>query len=347
MPDPSPPTPSQSSGNLLRSATTVTIATDARFPGLCVSDDDELMVAYRKSTNHHQDSAATLVARWSTDNGLTWSAESTIYSPGVDPRDATLSKLSDGRIAAACFHYEDPADYQTHLLFSEDNGRTFDTVVPLSSTELTRVHACSGPVVEMDDGTLLVAIYGDSDADDYQSAVVMSSGDGGATWTDAEMIADGPGSAGNAYGPESEGSFFEPFLTVLNDGTVLAAVRHKREKVWFTESSDGATWSTITSSGIARGGRPSICQIVETGALVLSDRRDTNHLYTTSWDAGVSWPNAGVVLNSGFRGAYAQMVQVSPGVLAHVWSMEDVGDVSTLYFTALYDSNLTDPLEGL
>ena len=134
---------------------------------------------------------------------------------------------------------------------------------------------------------------------------------------------------------------------MLNDGTVLAAVRHEREKVWFTESSDGATWSTITSSGIARGGRPSICQIVETGALVLSDRRDTNHLYTTSWDAGVSWPNAGVVLNSGFRGAYAQMVQVSPGVLAHVWSMEDVGDVSTLYFTALYDSNLTDPLEGL
>lgn len=347
IPDPPPPSPGQASGNLLRSNTTITIATDARFPGLCMSDTGELMVAYRKSTNHHQDSAATLVARWSTDNGLTWSAESTIYSPGVDPRDVTLTTLADGTIAMTCFHYDDPSTYSTHVQFSTDAGRTFGSPIEVVSATLSRVNACSGPIVEASDGTLLVAIYGDGDADDYQSAVVMSSTDGGATWADVATIASGPGSIGNAYGPESEGGFYEPFLHVLADGTILAAIRHDREKVWFNRSTDdGVTWQTNpTVPGISRGGRPAICQVAETGALVLSDRRDTNQLYTTSWNAGVSWPNSAVTLNSGYRGAYSQMVEMSPGVLGHVWSMEDIGDISTLYFTALYDSNLPDPLE--
>ena len=85
--------------------------------------------------------------------------------------------------------------------------------------------------------------------------------------------------------------------------------------------------------------------MASTGALVQSDRRDTNHLYTTSWDDAVSWPNASVVMNSGSLGAYSQMVETSPGVLAHVWTMESYSaPTSTLSFTYLYDSNLPDPL---
>ena len=344
IPDPGPPTPGQASGNLLQSNTTVTIASDARFPGLCVSQPGELMVAYRKSTNHHQDATATIVARWSTD-GVTWSAPSTIYSPGIDPRDVTLSRLSDGRIAMTTFHYASPTDYGSRVLFSSDHGRTFGAPVTITPSILTRVNACSGPVVEVTGGKLLVAIYGDASSSDMQSASILSSTDGGATWGGETVIASGPGSIGNAYGPESQGGFYEPFLHRLADGTVLAAVRHDREKVWFNRSTDdGVTWqSAPTNSGVARGGRPAICQVTETGALVLSDRRDTNQMYTTSWNAGVSWPNAGVVMDSDFRGAYAQMVESAPGVLAHVWSMEGTSS-ATLRFTALYDSNLPDPL---
>lgn len=155
-----------------------------------------------------------------------------------------------------------------------------------------------------------------------------------------------PGSAGDAYGPESTGGFYEPFLHRLNDDTILAAVRHDREKVWFAHSTDnGATWSTITKSSVARGGRPAICQVAETGGLVLSDRRDTSVRYTTSWDEGATWPNADVIiLPSEFRGTYAQMAEYAPGVLGHAWSMEDDLGGATLRFTALYDSNLADPL---
>lgn len=345
IPDPGPPAPGQASGNLLQSTTTTTIATDARFPGLCISQPGELMVAYRKSTNHHQDNAATIVAQWSSDSGLTWSAPSTIYSPGIDPRDVTLSRLSDGRIAMTTFHYASPTDYGSRILFSSDHGRTFDAPATITPTILTRVNACSGPVVEVSGGKLLVAIYGDASSSDMQSASILSSTDGGVTWGGETVIASGPGSVGNAYGPESQGGFYEPFLHRLVDGTVLAAVRHDREKVWFNRSSDnGATWAANpTSSGVARGGRPAICQVTETGALVLSDRRDTNQLYTTSWDGAATWPNAAVVMDSDFRGAYSQMVESAPGVLSHVWSMEGTSS-ATLRFTALYDSNLPDPL---
>ena len=346
IPDPGPPTPGQASGNLLQSNTTIDITTDARFPGICVSASGELMIAYRKSNTHAQDSTATVAARWSTDGGATWSSETTIYNPTPDPRDVTLTTLADGTIAMTCFHYIDGSNYQTHVLFSTNAGRTFGTAHAVTSTTLTRVHACSGPIVEASDGTLLVAIYGDASSSDLQSAVVMKSTDDGVTWTDAATIASGPGSIGNAYGPESQGGFYEPFLHVLADGTILAAIRHDREKVWCNRSTDdGVTWATNpTNTGTARGGRPAICQVVETGALVLSDRRDTNQLYTTSWDDGATWPNAGVVMDSGFRGAYSQMVETEPGVLAHVWSMEDSGSTSsTLRFTYLYDSNLGDP----
>lgn len=345
IPDPGPPTPGQGSGNLLRSNTTVTIASDARFPGLCISNTGELMVAYRKSTNHHQDAAATICARWSSNGGASWSSESTIYSPGVDPRDATLCRLADGRIALTTFHYASPSSYGTRILFSSDHGRTFGSPVTLSPTISTRVNACSGPVVEMAGGKLLVAIYGDAVDGAYQSASVMSSTDGGATWGNETVIADGPGSIGDAYGPESQGGFYEPFLHTLHDGSVLAAVRHDREKVWFTHTTDGTTWSTITKSSLARGGRPAICQVAATGALVESDRRDTYQMYSTSWDGGATWPNSNVTIDSGFRGAYSQMVEVSSGRLAHVWAMESGdGSVSTLKFTYLYDSNLPDPL---
>ena len=93
------------------------------------------------------------------------------------------------------------------------------------------------------------------------------------------------------------------------------------------------------------GAVPAICQVAETGGLVLSDRRDTTVRYTTSWDKGATWPNADVIiLPSEFRGAYAQMAEYAPGVLGHAWSMEDDLGGATLRFTALYDSNLADPL---
>ena len=346
IPDPGPPTPGQASGNLLQSNTTVTIASDARFPGLCVSQTGELMVAWRSSANHHPDAAAVIKARWSTDGGKTWGTEATVYDPTPDPRDVTLSRLADGRIALTAFHYVDANNYQTHVAFSSDHGRTFGAPVAITSTTASRVNACSGPVVEAANGDLLLAIYGDASSSDMQSAIVVKSTNGGTTWTEVAVIASGPGSAGDAYGPESTGGFYEPFLHRLNDDTILAAVRHDREKVWFAHSTDnGATWSTITKSSMSRGGRPAICQVAETGGLVLSDRRDTTVRYTTSWDEGATWPNADVIiLPSEFRGAYAQMAEYAPGVLGHAWSMEDDLGGATLRFTALYDSNLADPL---
>ncbi len=66
---------------------------------------------------------------------------------------------------------------------------------------------------------------------------------------------------------------------------------------------------------------------------------------SATWNEGATWPNSDVIiLPSEFRGAYAQMVEYAPGVLGHAWSMEDDLGGATLRFTALYDSNLADPL---
>lgn len=344
------PTPGQSSGNLAQSVGSVEIidnTTHNAFPGICVSDTDELMVAYRKGADHNVDSTAYFVGRWSDDGGATWSAESTIYDPdGTDPRDCTLATLADGRIAMTAFHH-DGTLYESRVMFSSNNGRTFGTPIALDPAALGRVNACSGAVVECANDDLIVPLYGDASEGDLQSAAIMRSTDGGTTWGSPVVVASGPATVGDAYGAESEGSFFEPYIIRLDGTNLLCGLRHSREKFWWVKSTDnGATWGTPATSGIVGYGRPALGRIAATGAVVLSTRNNTDIYYTTNWDDGETWnTNPKVTVDTGFRMAYSQMVETSSGVLAHVWAMEDPNaGFSSVHLNYLYDASLEDPL---
>lgn len=343
-----PPTPGQSSGNLLLSGSYVLVQPDARFVGLCKSGTNELMAAYRKSANHAVDTNATHVVRFSSNGGKAWGDEITVFDPsGYDPRDCTVSQLSDGRIALTAFNYGTFPDIRSQVLFSSDNGRTFGSPVQINPSGLAYTDACSGPVIECANGDLLIALYGQDAVGEYHSAVVCRSTDDGATWSASTTIADGPATIGNTLGAESEGHFYEPFLLKLANGDIIAAVRHSREKVWIVRSvDDGVTWGTPVNTNVPGGGRPAIAQ-VSTGGIVLCNRTDTYIWYRTSWDNGVTWSSLTQV-TTGYRGAYSQMVEYRPGKLAHFYSMETVdGDTSEARFTYMYDNNLPDPLTEL
>lgn len=302
------------------------------FPGLCATNDG-LMAAYRKNDGHGVDSTATLVAKRSTDDGATWGTEYELYDPTPDPRDVTLSRLSDGTIAMTCFHYPDAFSYQSHVMFSADDGLTFGTPVALESDRLDVVHAITGPIIETDSG-LLAFIYGEGTGDTYQSAVVMRSTDGGDTWADLAVIADGA---------DGSQAFHEPFATVLDTGRIWCALRRPDEKLWWVESDDdGETWTDPTQVNLSRGGRPAVCQMAN-GALILSDRLNTWTFYRVSWDRGVTW-GAATTFDTGFRGAYAQMLPVGDA-LAMLWAMEDpTAGQSGVHFTYIFEDGGTDPL---
>ena len=344
-----PATPGQASGNLLLSGSYVAVANDARFVGVCKSGTNELMVAYRKAVDHPVNSSATHCARFSSNGGKSWGDEITVYDPpsGYDCRDVTLSRLSDGTIALTAFNYGTFPDIRSQVMFSTDNGRTFGAAVQVNPSGLAYTDACSGPVIGCANGDLLVALYGQDAADEYHSAVVCRSDDGGATWGASTTIADGPATIGNTLGAESEGHFYEPFLLRLANGDIIAAVRHSREKVWIVRSTDdGVTWGTPVNTNVPGGGRPAIAQ-VSTGGIVLCNRTDTYIWYRTSWDNGITWSSLTQVA-TGYRGAYSQMTEYRPGKLAHFYSMEiGTADNAEARFTYMYDNNLPDPLTEL
>lgn len=346
---PSPFVPSDPSGPVKMAGRRIVIEDNAAghhgFPGFCYSQPGELMTAYRFSeVTHLIDTNAVIKARWSTDGGVTWSEASTIWQrDDQDPRDVLLTKLSDGRIAMTVI----PGwpSFRTELYFSSDAGRTWGSPVYFDPPSLGYQDVVESPIIECANGDYLTALYGRPNGpSDRQSAIVMRSTDGGATWGGEVLIAQG----GDVplYGPESDGGWREPFVCKLANGDMICGLRHTREKFWWVRSTDdGFTWTDPVNSGFIGYARPAISQM-SNGTLVTINRRDGFAWYRVSLDNGATWnAHPEGILDSAYRMAYAQMQQgPDPKTLAVVWAMEDPGqENSYLRFTYLYDETVSDP----
>ncbi len=335
----------QSSGNLARSAGTQTIRSATAgtnpdhfaFPGITKTSAGHLLASYRVGTEHNVESAAYHVCVKSTDGGITWGAETTLYDPvGLDPRDTALTTLANGTIVAVFFNHNG-VNYQSGIIRSTDSGATWGAPVLMTSSLIPGNHAISGPVIQLANGDLLATIYGKLSGGTNESIVVMKSTNGGTTWADLAVVVNGDTAGTSTY---------EANLVLLNNGNVYCAIRTASEKMaWATSTNSGATWSAMTvSPSYQSAGRPAISAI-SSGGLVWSSRVDGVHFYRTSWDNGITWAAQATIESGGFRGAYTQAVQTAPNVLALVSSMEfpDSGR-ATLKLVYLYDTNLADPL---
>lgn len=189
------------------------------FPGAAVAANGNVLFAYRGGPNHGP-SKGVIVMRASTDNMLSLGAE---YQPVTDAtfdlRDPRLTRLADNRIALSYFI----ADAATaagqpdgcRVAFSSDNGATFGTPVAVDSP-FTGTASCSAPVVQLADGTLLLPIYGKNTGDTYTSAVLMQSTNGGTTWLQRSVIANGQVDGKN---------YQEPNVALAASGELVALVR--------------------------------------------------------------------------------------------------------------------------
>jgi hypothetical protein len=313
------------------------------FPGFAVAPNGDFVGVYREAVSHDPppSPAGVIKMRRSTDQGRTWSVESTIISDTNDCRDPMLAVLADDRMVLQFFKRNSTVGVGVFLSFSSNNGLTWGTPVEVPSVCSSK--ACSGFPVETG-GFLVIPYYGL--AGGKWSVRVRRSSDGGATFGPEIVVADGVAQARN---------FDECNLGVLPGGGLMALIRCDDTLTKGTyravSADNGATWSTPTLVIEGLSGRPAWITLASGAVLLLARRRtDQAHAMTLSWDEGLTWQTPlsyGEVPTGGYS-IYAQAVELERGVVGVLLASEGVPNTSSiLRFQHLLDDQGVSPFGEL
>ena len=294
------------------------------FPGLVKLQNGTLLVVYRKGKFHVTDRGA-IVLKKSTDGGSTWSTESSVIDhPTFDLRDPNITLLSDGTLIVNYFKYDISARSTIrnglNVIHSTDDGETWDKPIEVGTGLFV---ATSAPILELPDGDLLLAYYGNHEGGRYPSAFVIRSADGGRSWSNKTTIGNGI---------EDNKPYQEPNLLLLKTGGVLATIRSDGffPNIHTSISNDlGKTWAQ-PSSAFRGSGTPSTL-LLKSGLIITAYRSKIGRnlglpALRVSKDDGVSWtPNTEEIIIDRHTGPmmYASLVQISDKSIAAVYGMED------------------------
>jgi len=315
------------------------------FPGMCKLEDGTLIVVYRKGTSHADDKGK-IVMKTSSDLGLTWSSESTIYEdPTYDVRDPCITRLSDGTLIVSFSKRDHSAGSSlvdgVYVIKSTDNGASWGPPINVNSS-FTEWCMCSAPVIELPNGDLLLGLYGRNTGDSYDSASCIKSTDGGDTWGSESIIGNGP----------TDGrSYQEPNLVLLANGDILALLRTSDDVIYASSSTDsGASWSTPQAKFTGSGSPRTIC--LNSGTLLCVYRAKTtgsaNEIASRiSRDNGSTWtPDWAEFFVDVTEKAmeYAAPVEVVNGMVAVAYSLENSGSDAEIRLKYLAEGGGISPL---
>ena len=288
-------------------------------PDLIRFPSGKMMLVYNDCDAHWPQETTRITTLESLDGGKTWGNPRVVSEADkrkgqerwVTPR---LSRLRDGRLAIICdqndfSHVHEDQPPGIWIWFSSDEGRSWSEPV------LTGVPGFEPDrIVELGDGTLLMASQVYFKATRKLGAFVMRSTDGGTTWKDRSII------AADVVHHHTEGA-----IVVLSDGTlgcVLRESNHHGYPSYLSLSSDGGrSWSRPEPLPFA-GDRPYAKQLPG-GQVLVTYRNRSGNRGTHAWIGDLR-------RNPGFKPGgvhYHDKVTLESGEL----SIEGVPDGETRY----------------
>jgi len=249
-------------------------------------DDGRIMFVYTRfvGDDYHDHAQADLVARFSSDQGRTWTDHDTpiVANEGhCNIMSVSLLRLQDGRIALFYLLKNNALDCRLHMRLSGDECSSWSD--PLCCIPAPGYHVVNNDrVIQLKSGRLVVpaALHrakrapGDTASLDIDSRAItlfFLSDDNGASWFE---------SCNWLALPQSSGSGLqEPGAVELGDGSLYAWARSDTGRQWEMRSSDGAmNWSQASESRFVSPCSPlSIKRAPATGRLLaiwndISDR---------------------------------------------------------------------------
>jgi len=267
----------------------------------------------------------------STDNGATWSAQQTVSpSPGTDPHDNALTLLNSGKVILSYMLETSGLPTQTYVMIGNPTptGIIWGNPISVSTSNFDSNGAgTTAKVLELQNGTLMLPIYGTLSGGSYNSTAVVFSSDGGLTWGGQVTVA-----AGNAPNEYNEANAVQ-----LPSGRIVMLIRHDAGTTGYAYSysdDNGATWSSPTNIiADSLPGRPSIILLGYGGIFFMGRGYNGSSggiIASASWDNGATWTATSSV---GTADGYDAMVLQASG---------DIGAVSARGSSAIQYREFAD-----
>lgn len=265
--------------------------------------DGRVMFAYSRYRGKSKEDHATadIAARYSSDNGATWTDKDEIIvrnHGGMNVMSVSLLRLQSGEIALFYLLKNSMTDCRPVMRRSFDEGRTWSEPTPCITDETAYYVLNNDRVIQLRDGRLLFAVSKHSlpDGKFDHTAVVLTyaSDDNGKTWHRGRTELRGVGPDGRRCAAQ------EPGVVELKDGSVLLWIRSDAGCQLTSRSTDrGETWSAPQPSRLCSPLSPASIKRLPTGDLlaVWNDHESrpemrTHHADTHKWAHGWRSPLA-------------------------------------------------------
>lgn len=310
------------------------------FPSVCVLANGTALLAYRHGTNHSAARDGVIRIATSTDMGRTWSAPTTIFSGpiGTDLRDPCVSLSRDGTAIYLTF-FKGTAVFAAAGVFftkSTDGGATWSPEVRIDSLPYA---ASSAPVVELNNGTLVMPFYGRAGAEVWDSVWTSKSTDGGATWAAQVRIINGTTATDHRQ---------EPYIALLGTTAIMGYRHGTAASIGISTSVDNTVNWSAGAAKFAGSGRPNVFFTNDnTLSCIYRSTVNEDAVIRSSKDNGTSWTPERLVdfapTAAGWS-TYSGTDRLTRGVNLCVLAQESSDTVSRLFITCVGEAGANTPL---